>query len=137
MPDDLVLFADDKTTLWKAHACLQERFAALRLRLHEDKTSLRHGTTSLKFLGLVLRHGGRRLQQKGIRRFHLRLLRREFREGRIDFPEIHQSLQAWQAHIKSANSERIRKALWRRVRFARKRQESALTSNSDCSKRFH
>ena len=91
------------------------------LRLHEHKTQLRPGPTSLKFLGFVLRRTDRRLQQTGIRRFNLRLrwLRREFREGRIDFPEIQQSLQAWQAHIRDANSEGIRKALWRRVRFAR------------------
>lgn len=124
--DDLVLFADDKSRLWEAHGLLQERFATLRLRLHEHKTQLRPGTTSLKFLGFVLRRTDRRLQQTGIRRFNLRLrwLRREFREGRIDFPEIQQSLQAWQAHIRDANSGGIRKALWRRVRFARRRNKS-------------
>ena len=123
--DDLVLFADDKSRLWDAHARLQERFTALRLRLHEGKTQLRPCASSLKFLGFVLRRSGRRLQQTGIRRFNLRLrcLRREFREGRIGFREIRQSLQAWQAHVQDANCDGLQRALWRRARFTREPDE--------------
>jgi len=119
--DDLVLFADDKSRLWEAHAQLAGRLATLRLRLHADKTHLRPCASSLKFLGFVLRRTGRRLQQTGIRRFNLRLrgLRREFREGRIGFREIRQSLQAWLAHVREANCDGIQRALWRRARFTR------------------
>lgn len=128
--DDLVLFAADKSRLWDAHARLQECFTTLRLRLHEDKTQLRPCASSLKFLGFVLRRSGRRLQQTGIRRFNLRLrcLRREFREGRIGFREIRQSLQAWQAHVQDANCDGLQRALWRRVRFTRERDKGETDS---------
>ena len=122
--DDLVLFSDEKSQLWEARNQLVDRLANIRLRLHKKKTILRPGTSSLKFLGLVLRRAERRLQQSGIRRFNLRVrrLRHDFAAGRIDCETVRQSLQAWLAHAQGANTAGIRRELWQRVVFSRESQ---------------
>ncbi len=124
--DDLVLFDDDKSRLWHARQRLSERLSELRLRLHRDKTQLRPCDNGLKFLGFKLERSGRRLQQTGIRRFNqrLRLLQREFADGRINADAIRRSLQAWLAHVRDANTTGLRRSLWKRVRFQRRPRKS-------------
>jgi Reverse transcriptase (RNA-dependent DNA polymerase) len=119
--DDLVLFSDEKSQLWDARNQLIDLLAKIRLRLHDKKTTLRPGTSSLKFLGLVLRRSERRLQQSGIRRFNLRL-RHDFATGLIDCETVRQSLQAWLAHVKGANTTGIRREIWQRAIFSRESQ---------------
>ena len=117
--DDMVLFSNDKRALWDYRDAINERLAALRLHLHQDKTCVRRATAGLKFLGLVLKRDGRRLQQSGLKCFNQRLRRlRWLRAKRLIRPQdIARSLQAWVGHIQSANSTGIRRAIWKRARF--------------------
>jgi len=117
--DDFLLFGDSKEQLWFWRDQLAAALAGLRLRLHESKTQLRPTHAGVKFLGFVLRSAERRLQQSAVRRFNRRRRRmqRDFRQGARTTAEIRSSLQAWLAHISSANSEGIRRELWRRLIF--------------------
>ncbi len=118
-----MLFSDSKDDLWEYRDELSARLAVIRLRLHQDKTRLSHREEGLKFLGFVLKPQGRRLQQAVLRRFNRRLrrLRWLYARGLISSARVRQSLQAWTAHTSWANAVGIRRALWRRVRFARKK----------------
>lgn len=119
--DDLVLFADDPSRLRDARAKLSERLAGIRLRLHCNKTMLAPCTGRLRFLGLVLERGGRRLQQEAIRRFNrrTRYLRWQFSRSEIGAAAIGRSLTAWTAFAENANSKGIRRDLWKRLKFRR------------------
>lgn len=119
--DDLLLFGHSKADLWGYRAEIVERLASLRLRLHRAKTHVCPCRAGVKFLGVVLRRDGRRLQQRAIRRFsqRLRRLRRLYRYGIATAPDVRRSLRGWLAFSRESNSAGIRKGLWRRVRFAR------------------
>ncbi|MGH7140644.1 MAG: reverse transcriptase domain-containing protein, partial [Pirellulales bacterium] len=114
--DDLLLFADSKAQLWDYRAAIVKRLALLRLNLHEGKTHIRPCSAGVKFLGLVLRRDGRRLQQRTLRRFsgRLRRFRRLFAYSMATPREISRSLRAWLAFAEGANSRGIRNALSRR-----------------------
>lgn len=48
--DDLLVFADNKATLHQAHAALEARMAALRLRLHPTKTRIHQCCEGIEFV---------------------------------------------------------------------------------------
>lgn len=123
--DDLVLFADDKQTLWKARDALSDRLAAVRLRLHMHKTQLSPSHKGLTFLGFVSFPRSRRLGQRALRRLNrrLRVMKWEFAAGRLAAKKIRQSLEAWSAHADHANARGIRQVLWKRARFVRRRAD--------------
>jgi hypothetical protein len=116
--DDLVLFGPDKKRLWDWHAALTAKKASLRLRLHKDKTYVRPSTSGLKFLGFRLHRDGRRLLSSGITRFTRRLRCQQWlqSQGVIGAADVGRSVQAWLAHVASANSTGIRRAFFRRLK---------------------
>ena len=116
---DLLDAADGKLLFLRELLRLAAALEGLRLRLHKSKTQVRPTHAGVKFLGFVLRPEQRRLQQSAIRRFNRRRRRmqREFQRGTKATADIRSSLQAWLAHISIANSEGIRRELWRRLVF--------------------
>ena len=52
--DDMVLFADDKRTLWRWREALIERLATLRLTIHENRAQARPTAHGIPFLGFVV-----------------------------------------------------------------------------------
>lgn len=121
--DDFVLFADSKQRLTEARLAIEQRLRPIRLKLHQHKTQVAPVATGLRFLGFVLTRAGRRLQQSTIRRFNRRLrrLRYEYKNRLITASQVRRSLNAWLAHAGNANSEGIRRELWKRVSFVRSR----------------
>lgn len=121
--DDFLLFGDSKHELWQYRAAVVDHLARLRLKLHEGKTQVRPCSSGVKFLGLVLRRDGRRLQQRAVRRFsrRLRRYRRLFAYGVATPREITRSIEAWLSFAKQADSAGIRRDLWRRARFNQRR----------------
>jgi hypothetical protein len=117
--DDLLLFGDSKQQLWRWRDEVARFLGKQRLRLHADKTHVSPSTRGVSFLGFRLSRSGRRLKQDAITRFNRRVkkLRWLRRRGEVGFDQIAASLKAWLAHAAHANSEGIRRALWRRVRF--------------------
>jgi len=119
--DDLLLFADDRATLWRARDALRVKLAELRLKLHPDKTVLVPTSQGVNFLGLRLWSDTARLQQHSIRRFlrRRREWQRAFAAGEMSSLAITPRLLAWLAHATRVNSRGLRRDLWRDLIFQR------------------
>jgi RNA-directed DNA polymerase len=104
--DDLVLFGDSKEMLRQAHRRLSDRLAAMRLRLHRDKTTLRPSRCGLKILGFVVWPEERRLQQGALRRINRRLRRWRWQrsQGLATGGDLARTLRAWWAHARHGNA---------------------------------
>ncbi len=110
--DDLLLFADDKTTLWDWKAALVARLAALRLTIHPGAHP-RPVTEGLPFLGFVIYPDRRRLKRrKGVhfrRRFAAQV--RRYAAGELPLAALTASAQGWANHTRYANTVGLRKAV--------------------------
>lgn len=115
--DDLLLFADDKATLWAWLAALRARLAALRLLLHPHAHP-RPVTEGIPFLGFVL-YPDRRLlkRRKGVafRRGQVAA----WQQGRAPLATLNASVQGWVAHARHGNTTALRAALLGSVRVGR------------------
>jgi retron-type reverse transcriptase len=110
--DDLLLFAEDKATLWAWKAALVERLAGLRLTIHPG-THPRPVTEGIPFLGFVLYPERRVLKRrKGVafaRRF--RALRAGWAAGEIPLERLTASAQGWANHARYGDTWVLRRAL--------------------------
>ena len=115
--DDFVLFADDKERLWAWRQRMADRLASLRLVLHADKTAVSRTRQGLKFLGFKLYPSARRMLRESVRRFRRRVLhyRDQVRQRLIPPTRLTQAMRAWIAHSRYANSEGLRRRLFREL----------------------
>ncbi|MBX3050358.1 MAG: hypothetical protein KF753_02720 [Caldilineaceae bacterium] len=115
--DDILLFADDKATLWRWRAALIERLAALRLTLHERQATVRPTSEGVRFLGFVV-YPDRRLllRRKGInfRRYLYNLLH-EQRQGKRRRETVQASLLGWINHLRYADTWGLRREILHEV----------------------
>lgn len=110
--DDLLLFADDKTTLWAWQAAVAARLADLRLTAHPGAHPRPVGE-GIPFLGFHIFPDRMRLKRrKGIayRRKFRRLLR-QYAAGKIDLEQVNVSVRGWVNHARFGNTVGLRKAL--------------------------
>lgn len=114
--DDLLLFADDKATLWAWRAALVARLARLRLTLHPGAHP-RPVTEGLPFLGFVVYPDRRALKRrKGVafaRRF--RALYAAWQAGEIPLARLTAAAQGWANHARYGETWALRRAIlgWR------------------------
>ena len=112
--DDLLVFADDKRTLWQWRDAIRERLARFRLLLH-DAAQPRAVRDGIPFLGFTIFPDRRRLKsRKGLhfRRTLTRLLI-ERREGRRTVDDVSVRVRGWLNHVRYANTIGLRKAVLR------------------------
>ena len=110
--DDFLLFAEDKTLLWRWKTAVQNRLADLRLTIHAA-SSPRPETEGVSFLGFVVYPQQRRLKRrKGLyyRRKLLGLLDAHTRD-QIGVDQITASVQGWVNHTRYANTVGLRTAI--------------------------
>ncbi|MGB5064509.1 MAG: reverse transcriptase domain-containing protein [Candidatus Competibacter sp.] len=110
--DDLLLFGDDKPTLWRGWRALVERLAALRLTPHPGAHP-RPVTEGIPFLGFTVYPARRRLKQrKGVQfQRKLRGLVRAWESGELDTETLKASLSGWVNHARYGNTVGLRKAV--------------------------
>jgi retron-type reverse transcriptase len=111
--DDLLLFSNDRHSLWEAKHSLQQYLNEYRLRLHPRKTQVQPAKQWLTWLGMRIRGSQCRLSQQGIQRF-LRRMRRQralYEAGALDSETIRKSLQAWLGHTELLSSNTLIKSL--------------------------
>ena len=100
----LLLFANDKRTLWQWREAIVERLNRFRLRLHPTAQA-RPVTEGIPFLGFIVFPHRRRLKsRKGLHfRRKLTQLLREQREGRRTVHDVSVHVRGWVNHVRYAN----------------------------------
>lgn len=114
--DDLLLFGDDKATLWRWRQGLEERLAALRLTLHPHAHP-RPVTEGIPFLGFVVQPHLRRLKQRKGHHFarRFRRLLAEYRAGNLQLNQVNAAVQGRANHCRYGNTVGLRKAVMSRT----------------------
>jgi len=123
--DDLLLFANCKKLLWNTLDALENRLAAIRLKLHPDKTNIYCCDRFMPFLGVRCGRNSLRISQQGIHRFIRRTTKAKylFRLNALDLTRVRTSLISWNAHWQFVNSDTIRDRLVKQhCRFRQTRQ---------------
>jgi RNA-directed DNA polymerase len=111
--DDVLLFADDKATLWAWRGALVERLARLRLTIHPGAHP-RPVTEGIPFLGFIVFPRRRRLKRrKGIAyRRKLKGLLASYAAGEVPFDRVTASVQGWVNHVRYGDTRGLRRAIF-------------------------
>jgi RNA-directed DNA polymerase len=111
--DDLVLFANDKRTLWNWRAEVIDLAAGLRLAFHVERAHPRPVTEGLPFLGFTIFPTWRRLKARKAVSF-----RRKFKQqvadlaaGQLALDALHASVGGWIAHVAHGDTWGLRRAI--------------------------
>ena len=110
--DDVLLFAEDKATLWAWRAAIVERLARYRLTIHPGAHP-RPVSEGVPFLGFVTFPYRRRLKRrKGVYyQRKLRALIAAYQAGEIPLEQVTASVQGWVNHVRYGNTVGLRKAV--------------------------
>jgi hypothetical protein len=110
--DDLLLFADDKGTLWEWREGVVERMARLRLTIHPGAQP-RPVSEGIPFLGFVIFPTHRRLKRRRGIAFQRRLRRKlqACAAGEITLDEVHASVEGWVNHVRYGDTWGLRRAV--------------------------
>ena len=111
--DDLLLFHDDKGTLWDWTQRIALRMARQRLTLHPGAHP-RPVTEGIPFLGFVIYPEKRRLKRRKGIYYQRRLsqLREAYGKGEIELEEMSASVRGWANHVRYGNTIGLRKTLF-------------------------
>ena len=116
--DDLLVFGDDKPTLWRWAAEL-ERFllGRLHLALRSEVTSVRSVSDGVPFLGFRIWPHHTRLDPSRLRRFRrrIRALQRHLDSGQLTEDAAERSAESLIGWVGHANTWRLRRAFFGRL----------------------
>ena len=114
--DDMLLFADDKKTLWAWQKSLQQKLADLRLTIHSGSHP-RPVTEGIPFLGFVVYPTHRRLKRrKGIHyQRKLKALLADYENGTVPIEKVHASVRGWINHVRYGDTWGLRRAVLQEV----------------------
>lgn len=118
--DDFLLFADEKARLHEAKAAIEDRCAALRVRLHPRKCFVAPVQNGFTFLGYRLFPTHRRLDAQNVRRFTKRLRGyvTAVEAGAIPVARAQDGVRSWVAHARHADTAVLRRRLLQFVAWA-------------------
>lgn len=127
--DDFALFSDDWEFLQEARQAIEENLATVRLKIHPVKSQLFETRYGANFLGFRILPVGDtvpkqvyiRVRTENLRRARRRLrrLQIEYAIGKISLKQLAQSLQAWEAHLKHADTWQLRQQIFTSLGFTR------------------
>ncbi len=111
--DDFVIFHNDKQFLWFVKKQIIHFIKRLKLELHEGKCRIYETEKGCPFLGMVISKTRRRIKRENYIRYRRRLKKRKILYGqkKMNFQDIHRSVQAWIGHVKHAQTVQLRKLL--------------------------
>ena len=111
--DDLLLFADDKQSLWRWKREIADLLTALRLRMHERESTVYPVRNGIPFLGFRIYPHKRRLKRRNgvafARRFKSQCV--AVAAGEITHEKLAQSVRGWLAHAAHGDTGGLRRAL--------------------------
>jgi hypothetical protein len=110
--DDFLLFAADKTTLWRWREAVIGFLAQLRLTLHLNKAQVGPVSEGIPFLGFVVYPQRRRVKGRKVIHFRRRLRQRlaDYRVQRVSLDQVNDSVLGWVNHVAYGNTVGLRKA---------------------------
>lgn len=119
--DDFALFSDDYGFLTEARLAIEEHLVSLRLKLHPVKSQLFETQYGASFLGFRILPDRIRVRSENLRRGRRRLkqLQTNYSQGKIEFEDVHNSIQSWVAHIAHGDTWRLRQKIFASVVFTR------------------
>lgn len=112
--DDFLIFGNDRQLLKEQGQRVKEKLSLLQLRMHPDKYRLIPTRCGVDFVGFVVYSNGRvRVRAATARRFQDRFhkMRWEMRQRRRSGSSLTNSVRAWIAHVKHAQSVGLRRAV--------------------------
>lgn len=111
--DDMLLFGNDRKTLWAWKKAIIERMAALRMTIHRNRAQVVPTSEGMPFLGFgIYRHKMRLKRRKGIaftRKF--RALISDYKAGRVPLEKVTASARGWANHAGHGDTLGLRKAV--------------------------
>ena len=113
--DDLVLFADEKDTLWDAAARVEwYLLKKLHLKIKPAAVLLAPVSEGLPFLGFLIFPGVIRINRKGWRRFRRKLMKGngQLLRSEIDYEGWHRCVASLVGHVQQANTRNLRASLF-------------------------
>ncbi len=116
--DDLLLFADEKDTLWNAKEQIEEYVQEkLCLEIKENAVLLAPVFQGLPFLGFQIFPEVIRISHKGWRRFQRKIHKRgiEYHEEEIDYDRWGRSVAGLIGHVQQANTRNLCKSFFYRL----------------------
>jgi RNA-directed DNA polymerase len=110
--DDMLLFADDKKTLWAWKRALVERLAGLRMTIHPHAHP-RPVKEGIPFLGFVVYPARRRLKRRKGLAFQrrLRILLKAHQAGEASSADVAASIDGWVNHVRYGNTSGLRRSM--------------------------
>ncbi|MDH4155318.1 MAG: reverse transcriptase/maturase family protein [Nitrospira sp.] len=119
--DDMVVLDHDKTRLAEIRAAVRERLAVDRLWLHPRKAHISPVADGLNLLGYVVFPDRRRLRNDNGHRFArtFRRMAEAYQVGRLEWTKIVASTQSWIGHVRHADTEGLRRAIFSQAVFRR------------------
>jgi len=119
--DDFLICCDDRGVLRDAVARVGGFLAGVRLRLHEERLSIRPSRAGATFVGYRIWPTHRLVRKQNVRAFRRRVrwMKRAYAAGLMDWGEIRRRLDSWLGHARQANSKRLIRRLSREWIFRR------------------
>ena len=119
--DDFVLFGNSKAKLNDARIMIIDYLAALRLKMHENKSRVYRTAGGVDFLGYRIFPDHMAVRKSNVKKFRRKIVRlaSDYRENRADLKTINASIQSWIGHVKHADSYRLREEVFSKAVFQR------------------
>lgn len=117
--DDMLLFADDKRTLWAWKGAAIEYLAAMRLTVHAGRVQVVPTAHGIPWLGFVVYPTHRHVKRRNVVRYRRRLrgLVDAYQSGAITFAELDASIGGWVNHVRYGNTYGLRRSILRGLRI--------------------
>lgn len=132
--DDFACFADDRPLLLDLRSAMETELAQLRLKIHPIKSQCFATREGANFVGFRVLPERVRVRNDNLcrSRHRLRKMQAEYAAGVIDLHQLVQRLQSWEAHLKYADTHRLRRSIFDQWSFSTAQidKESSLTSQS-------
>ncbi|WOB43742.1 RNA-dependent DNA polymerase [Thermoleptolyngbya oregonensis NK1-22] len=117
--DDFALFSDDRVFLADARLAIESQLETLRLKIHPIKSQLFATAIGPTFLGFRVLPDHIRVKAASLRRARVRLRHYQtlYATKRLSFEQLTQSIQSWGAHLKHADTWRLRQDIFEQLVF--------------------
>lgn len=119
--DDFALFSDDRGFLAEARPAIEAFLATLRLKMHPLKSQLFETRKGPIFVGFRVFQDHIRVKGANLHRarYRLRQLQKRYAAGEISLEQLTQSVQSWAAHLKHADTWRLRQDIFANLVFTK------------------